>query len=237
MVAGLFIRSMQALSQTDVGFDRDHLLVARMDVRSMGYSGERRQALYDRVLRRLREIPGVASVSASLNGPLGTSWRESSIVVEGYTPAADDRPVSNEEIRHPDYFATVGLAVVEGRGFSADDARPGVRSTIINQAMAKRFFPSGKAVGKHWTSDDETIQPDSPVIVGVVQDAKYVDLRGATPNMVYRLSSSDARRCPRQPRDSHTRRAVVARHHGAAGAGRGSSRRCPSSTSCRSISG
>ena len=55
--------------------------------------------------------------------------------------------------------------------------------------MARRFFPAGGAVGKRWTSDD-AIQPDSPVIVGVVQDAKYVDVRGATPNMIYRLSGS-----------------------------------------------
>ena len=189
VVAGLFVRSMQALMQTDVGFDRDRLLVARMDVRSMGYSNDQRQALYDRVLERLRRIPGVASASVSLNGPLGTSWRASSLVVEGYTPAANERLMTNEEIVTADYFETVGLALVEGRGFTPDDGRPGSRSTIVNQAMARRFFPAGGAIGKRWTSDD-AIQPDSPVIVGVVQDAKYVDVRGATPNMIYRLAGS-----------------------------------------------
>ncbi len=58
VVAGLFVRSMQALMLTDVGYDRDRLLVARLDVRSMGYSDDQRQALYDRVLERLRRIPG-----------------------------------------------------------------------------------------------------------------------------------------------------------------------------------
>ena len=85
-----------------------------------------------------------------------------------------------------DYFQTVGLSVLEGRAFTVDDNRPGSRNTIINQSMAKRFFPSGSAVGKRWADDTETIQPDSPVIVGVVQDAKYLDVRGATPNMAYR---------------------------------------------------
>ncbi len=87
------------------------------------------------------------------------------------------------------YFATVGLALVEGRGFTTEDNRPGSRSTIVNQSMARRFFPAGGAIGKQWTSDD-AIQAESSVIVGVVQDAKYVDLRGATPNMVYRLSGA-----------------------------------------------
>jgi predicted permease len=189
VVAGLFVRSMQALTRTDVGFDRDRLLVARMDVRSMGYSSDERQALYDRVLERLRRIPGVVAASASLNGPLGTSWRQSSLIVEGYTPAANELPVTNEEIVTTDYFQTVGLALMEGRAFTPDDARPGSRSTIINQTMARRFFPAGGAVGKRWTSEN-AVQPDSPIIVGVVRDAKYVDVRGATPNMIYRFSNS-----------------------------------------------
>jgi predicted permease len=185
VVAGLFIRSMQALARTDVGFDRDHLLVARMDVRSLGYSEERRQALYDRVLERLRSIPGVVCASASLNGPLGTSRRSGSMVVEGYMPKPDENPITDEEYVTVDYFETVGLALIEGRRFAPEDNRPGNGSTIINQSMAKRFFPAGSAVGKRWT-DQNVLQPDSPVIVGVVQDAKYMDVRGPTPNMVYK---------------------------------------------------
>jgi putative ABC transport system permease protein len=190
VVAGLFVRSMQALTRTDVGFDRDRLLVARMDVRSMGYSNDQELALYDRVLERLGQIPGVISASASLNGPLGSSWRASSLGVEGYTPSPNERLITNVEIVTAEYFETVGLALVEGRGFTPDDRRPGNRSTIINQTMARRFFATGSAIGKRWTTDD-AVQPDSPVIVGVVQDAKYVDVRGATPNMIYRLAGSD----------------------------------------------
>jgi predicted permease len=189
IVASLFIRSMQSLMQTEVGFDRNHLLVARIDVRSLGYPDAQRQALYDRVLDRLRRIPGVESASLSLNGPLGTSWRASSLRVEGYTPAANEQLTTNEEIVTADYFRTVGLALVEGRAFSQEDAHPGSRSTIVNQAMARRFFPSGGAIGKRWSGTDR-LEPDSPVIVGVVQDAKYVDVRAATPNMVYRLAQA-----------------------------------------------
>jgi predicted permease len=117
VVAGLFVRSMQALSRTDVGFDRDRLLVARMDVRSMGYSNERRQALYDRVLDRLRRVPGVDSVSASMNGPLGTSWRSSSIAVEGYSAARGvTRSIGLEHAEvtaQSDTQASVAVDVVE----------------------------------------------------------------------------------------------------------------------------
>jgi predicted permease len=189
VVAGLFVRSMQALMLTDVGYDRDHLLVAQMDVRSLGYADHERQALYTRVLDRIRRIPGVSSVSASLNGPLGNSRRSSSLAVEGYTAGPAELLMTNEEIVTADYFATVGLELVEGRLWTLDDARAGSRSSIINQSMARRFFPDGGAVGKRWTYG-EPIAPDSPVIVGVVQDAKYFDVRVTTPNMIYRLSAA-----------------------------------------------
>jgi predicted permease len=189
IVAGLFIRSMQSLLRTDVGYDREHLLVARMDVRGLGYTNDQRQALYTRVLERLRAVPGVISASISLNGPLGTSERTSSLAVEGYTTAPGERLGTNEEIVTDGYFDNVGLRMVSGRDFSAEDRQPDVRSSIINETMARRFFPQGDAVGKRWSYGD-AIDATSPVIVGVVQDAKYVDVRGTPPNMIYRLSAA-----------------------------------------------
>jgi putative ABC transport system permease protein len=144
---------------------------------------------HERVLERLRRIPGVEAASLSLNGPLGNSRRASSFIVEGYTPARDQQLITNEEVVTTDYFKTVGLSIVEGRGFTADDGRPGSRNTIVNQTMARRFFPDGGAIGRRWTSET-ALGPDSPVIVGVVQDAKYMEVRGETPNMVYRAAGS-----------------------------------------------
>ena len=93
-------------------------------------------------------------MSASLNGPLGNSRRASSLAVEGYTAGTDEELMTNEEIVTADYFETVGLELVEGRLWTPDDARAGSRSTIINQSMARRFFPEGGAVGKRWTYGD-----------------------------------------------------------------------------------
>ncbi len=189
IVAGLFVRSMQSLLRTDVGYDRDRLLVARMDVRGLGYPNDQRQALYDRVLERLRAVPGITSASISLNGPLGTSERTSSLAVEGYTTAPGERLNTNEEIVTAGYFDNVGLRIVSGRDFNAEDRVPGSRKSIVNEAFVRRFFPSGNAVGKRWSYGDP-VDAKSPVIVGVVQDAKYVDVRGNPPNMIYRLSPS-----------------------------------------------
>ncbi len=114
IVAGLFVRSMQVLSNTDVGFDRDRLLVARMDVRSMGFSEEQRQALYDRVLERLRGIPGVVAASASLNGPLGTSSARQQPDRRGVHPGTGRAAPDQRRVRDRRLFRDRGARA--GRG-------------------------------------------------------------------------------------------------------------------------
>jgi len=173
----------------DVGYDRARLLVARLDVRSLGYNNAQRQGLQDRVLERVKGIPGVESASISLNGPLGTGQRTASLSVEGYTPARDEVLLTNEEVVTDQYFRTVGLRIVEGRDFEPADRGVDVQRTIINQTMARRFFPRGDAIGKRWTYGDD-LDSRSPIVVGIVEDARYLDVRGQVPFMIYHLSAA-----------------------------------------------
>ena len=189
VVAGLFARSLQSLTRTDVGFDRDRVLTARVDVRGAGYTPDERLALYRRVITELETLPGVESVSFSANGPLANSSRISSLAVEGYTPARDERLRTNEEVVTDRYFETVGLKLVEGRLFGPQDRTPGAHNTIINATMARRFFPGQSALGKRW-SYGGPIDRDANVVVGVVEDARYVNVRVPPPNMAYRLAES-----------------------------------------------
>ena len=189
VMAALFTRSTQSLLGTDVGFEREALVVARMDPRSIGYAAAERQALYARLVERLTGLPGVVAASLSLNGPLGNSRRTSSLTVEGHTPREGEPLTTNEEIVTDAYFRTVGLRIVEGRDFSASDRDPASRSSIVNETMATRFFPGTSAIGKRW-SYGGPIDAESLVIVGVVEDAKYMEVRGPVPNMAYRLSPS-----------------------------------------------
>jgi putative ABC transport system permease protein len=189
VVAALFSRSFRTLTQTDIGFDRAHVLTARVDVRGAGYSPEERQALYRRIVETLQATPGVQSVSLSANGPLWGSQRISSLSVEGYTPGRDERLRTNEETVTDRYFETMGLKIIEGRGFRAEDRAPGARNTLVNASMARRFFPGRSAVGMRWDYGD-TIGKESQVIVGVVEDARYVDLKVAPPNMAYVLTDA-----------------------------------------------
>ena len=195
VVAALFVRSLRALSATEIGFDRDHVLTARLDLRSTGIGPEARLELYRRVLDRLTAVPGVASASFSQNGPVYSSSQISGFSIEGYTPRQGERMTTNEEIVTDQYFSTVGLRVIEGRGFGPEDRGPDSKATLINQTMARKFFPNGGAVGKRWAYDSsQVLTPNAYVIIGVVEDAKYRDLRAAPPTMTYHLSgpSEDA---------------------------------------------
>src|SRR5262249_10901970 len=79
VVAGLVMRSRRALADTDIGYDREHVLIARLDLRAAGYEANQLQPVYQRVLERIRAVPGIVSASLSLNGPLGNSARGSGV--------------------------------------------------------------------------------------------------------------------------------------------------------------
>lgn len=190
VLAVLFSRSMQSLLQVDVGYDRDKVLAARLDVRSMGLSDEERQALYARIVDRVTAMPGVVSASVSMNGPLGNSQRTSSLGVEGYRPAPGENLTTNEEAVTDKYFETVGLRIVEGRNFAPEDRTPGTRATIINQTMARRFFPNGGALGRKWNYGGDDFGAQAFHIIGVVEDAKYMNVRTASPNMTYSVAAA-----------------------------------------------
>lgn len=189
VIAGLFGRSLRSLTQMDVGFDRAHLLTARVDVRGAGYAAADREALYARLVDRLQTVPGVRSVSFSLNGPLAGSSRISTMTVEGHPAAPNEIVQTNEETVTDAYFRTVGLRIVDGRGFTAEDRNPALNRTLINQTMARRFFPGQSAVGKRW-SYGSAIDKDAFVVIGVVEDARYRDVRTTPPNMAYHLSDA-----------------------------------------------
>jgi predicted permease len=193
VVAGLFVRSLRVLSTSEIGFDRNHVLGARVDVRSLGYSAEERLVLYRRLLDRVQTLPGVESASLSMNGPVMTSSQISGFSIEGYTPRSGERMSTNEEIVTEDYFSTVGLRILRGRSFGPADRSKGSRSTLINETMANRFFPGQDPIGKRWSYDSNGVStPDAFVIVGVVEDAKYRDLKSKVPTMTYHLSGPSA---------------------------------------------
>lgn len=186
LVAALFARSLQALLHVDVGYDRDHVLVARVDARSSGYAVAELPALYARVVERLARLPGVVAVSISAT--LFSGRNRGDFLVEGYTPARDEEMETLKNWVTSDYFRTVGLAIKQGRGFGPEDSADSRRVGVINETMARRYFRNQSPIGKRLSWGSSNFDADGFEIVGVVEDARYNDVRDESLNMAYMLA-------------------------------------------------
>jgi predicted permease len=183
--AALFVRSFQALVHVEVGYDRGHVLVARIDPRSSGYTVAERPALYNRVIEGLARLPGVVAVSASAT--LFSGRNRGDFSVEGYTPTQDEQMTTLKEWVTSDYFRTVGLAITQGRGFGPEDSPNSRPVSVINETMARRYFGNQNPIGKRLSFGNSNVERDGFEIVGVVEDARYNDVRAELLNMAYLL--------------------------------------------------
>jgi predicted permease len=188
LVAVLFARSLQALAHVDVGFDRDHLLVVRVNPRASAYTVAELPALYARVVEGLARLPGVAGVSMSGSG-LFSGRSRGAFLVEGYTPARNEQMTTLKNWVTSDYFRTVGLAITHGRGFGPEDSVNSRRVCVINETMARRYFRDQNPIGKRLTWGTSNFDSDGFEIVGVVKDARYNDVRTESLNMTYVLGT------------------------------------------------
>jgi predicted permease len=181
--AGLFARTLANLRTFDAGFDRDHILLFGIDPTRAGYKGASSAGVYRDLLDRIRALPAVGSASASIITPVGGSAIDFSLYPEGRAMAPDeDVNVHYNEIA-PDYFRTMGTPLLLGRDFSARDDAGARKVVIVNESLAKKFFPGTNPIGKRFALGNHR---DIPLeIIGVVKDARYMDLRSPTPPTAY----------------------------------------------------
>jgi predicted permease len=178
--AGMFVRTLRNLLAIDPGYERAQLITARLDVRAAGYDSAQLPVLYDRLVSRAAAVPGVRSASLSVHGLAG-SVGTSGFVVPGRTfpPAGNS---AQQNFVTPDYFATVGMPLVEGRAFTPADRAGGPRVAVVTESMARHFFGTTEVVGSRLGHDAPTYDIE---IVGVVRDARVNALRETPPRVVY----------------------------------------------------
>jgi putative ABC transport system permease protein len=176
--AGLLVRSFTLLSRTDPGFSTQHLLTFSLDLPQAQYQrGEDVLSFFQRVLDRLKVLPGVHSATASSSVPLvNTNW-DHIFTPEGYQGGAGDKmPDSWHSVVLGDYFQTLQIPLIRGRFFSDQDRQRSQRVVIISESIAKRYWPRQDPVGQRlkWGPP----QGNSPwlTIVGVVGDVKQQGL-------------------------------------------------------------
>jgi len=175
-VAGLFTRSLMNAQQMKLGFNANHVYNFRVDPHEMGYSNAQGQEFYKTLLSRVRTLPGVQSATVAFTYPSnGIYVNANSVYVEGHLPPQGrPAPVISMNVVTPDYFKTLDIPLVEGREFAGTDTADAQHVAIINQTMAKEFWPGEDPVGRQFRTGSETGKPIE--VVGVARDSKYADL-------------------------------------------------------------
>ncbi len=174
--AALFVRSLSKLGKVNLGYNREDLLIFRVDAGPGGYKGGAIPRFQLDLLRRISAIPGLRGATVSKNGLFSGSESADPIAVEGYTPKPDEEMDSRMDHVGPGYFSTLGIPILMGREIEAQDVPGGIRAAVINATFAHRFFPNTNPIGKH-VRDTYSGNPAEMVVVGVAADAKYNDLR------------------------------------------------------------
>jgi len=176
--AGLFLRTLFALNSIDVGFRTDHLILFEVAPPAKRYGPGKDVQLHRRLEQGFAALPGVESVAPSSTAYIADNMNNDDFVPEGekdtsHQGAEDVNFVGNS------FFSTMGIPIVAGRGFGAQDTASSQKVAVINQSLAKKRFPNQNPVGKRFTSNGDSkswIQ-----IVGDCADTRYANLRDPSP--------------------------------------------------------
>lgn len=188
--AGLCLRSLVNARSIDPGFDTRNALVASIDVQTFGYNEARGRLLYQNLLDRVAALPGVRSASLSDLLPLGASERVEGFTIEG-SPArrpGEPGPAVQDVSVAPGYFRTMGIPLLRGRDFTVRDGKGAPVVVIINDAMARKYWPGRDPLGRQILMGGEDDPKNRQVceIVGVVRTGKYRSLGEDPEPFMYR---------------------------------------------------
>jgi putative ABC transport system permease protein len=180
--AGLMTRSFQKLLQVSPGFDATNLVAARVLLPTTKYQRPTLARFYDDVVDRLRRAPGVTSASAVSAMPLHNVGAAGALPfnVEGKQPPTTEDPLADVRIVAPGYFQTMKIPLLEGRFLDDRDIETGPRTSVINQTMARRYFPGQSPIGQIIQNPHGKAE-----VVGVVGDVRNQGLESEPKKQVY----------------------------------------------------
>ncbi len=187
VAAGLLTRSIMQAQHVKLGFDPDGLVAVAAEYSLIGYTDERATRVFEQVRGRVRSMPGVQSVSLTLRQPLAINQTRNSIFFPDRQRAGDEAVTINATSVDQDYFATLGVPLLQGRNFTAADTPTSARVAIVNAAFARTYFSGGSAVGRRFRL--RGIDGPEYQIVGVVADYKVQTVgEPPTPCIHYSIS-------------------------------------------------
>jgi predicted permease len=181
MGSGLLYVSLRNLLAVDPGFRTDNVITGVMSLSGPRYAADdAARAFVNRALESIRRLPGVAAAGVTTIVPMSGSAQTGVVIAEGYTPTPAEPAVSGvRSMVTPGYFEAVGTALHRGRYFDERDEDPTSRNILIDEGLARRFWPDGSAVGHRMlcpitSSELATIGPNSRwlTVIGVVRSAR-----------------------------------------------------------------
>jgi predicted permease len=176
--AGLCLRGFQRARAADPGFDPANVLVAGLRIGMNGYTRETGVSFYEQLHQRLDQLPGVKRAALASWIPLGFEGGPGTrLLPEGYAPLPGEDLGAAYAIVTPGYFGAMRIGMIEGRDFTDRDANPDAWVVILNEAVARRFWPGENAVGRR-----VGLMGRTATVVGVVKTGKYRSL-GEPPKM------------------------------------------------------
>ena len=185
--AGLLVRSFRQLRNMNPGFDAAHVVTFTAYPGLSGYTREQCDKLRLALLNRVRALPAVVSAATAYVAVMRGSGLKMTVQREGQPIVPSDFLNTSVNTVSPEYFETMGVRVIEGRGFRETDGGAKPARVMVNQAFVRQFFPGIDPIGRHMWNGLGTVWE----IVGVVNDAKYRSLREPMTPILYNLGSDD----------------------------------------------
>lgn len=184
--AGLCVRGFQRAARIDVGFDPGGVVYAGLNLVPNGYTAERAK-IFDQALRlRLQSLPGVSAAAFVNTAPLGASRAYTGGVdVEGRETRTSENRTVPFVIASPGYFSVMRIPVLDGRDFEESDDATRPHVAIVNDVMAKRYWPGLNPVGRRFRMAVGIAPSDTFLVVGVCGTSKYASLAEPPTPMVY----------------------------------------------------
>jgi putative ABC transport system permease protein len=181
--AGLFLRTLRNLENLDPGFQRAGVLTMRVNPPDGVYRGTRLATLWKEILERIERLPGVRSVSLAAFNPMEGRNRVIRIHIPGYTPGSErDLDIRLNQVSSG-FFSTLGMAVTQGRAFTARDDENAPRVALLNEAAARFYFGDRSPLGSRVGVKDKDAPPYE--VIGVVKDSRYQSLREPDSRLIY----------------------------------------------------
>ncbi len=185
--AGLMIQSFMRLRHVNIGLDATHVLTASVILPSAKYrADEQRATFFKQLVERMRNVPGVEAASATSTLPLnGDTWGRS-LTVEGFPVlSVGQAPMIQHTVVMPGYFRTLGIALLYGRDFTEADSPDAPPVTIIDERLAREYWPNDNPVGKRVRFGPPEDNEPWHTIIGVVRTVRHQRMQEDTRKSVY----------------------------------------------------